>query len=50
MNHLEIMKFLLSLFYLGFEGKNIFFGSFWLILCPLDPGSQNIADPDPEHC
>ena len=45
----KLGNFYYLLFYLGFESKNIFFDSFWLILCPSDPGSQNIADPDPEH-
>ena len=32
--------------------KFVFFCIFWLIFYPLDPdpGSQNLADPDPKHC
>ena len=51
-NNAELSKFFF-LFSLNLDepardlGVNkMFFLSFWLIFCPLDPGSQNLADPD----
>ena len=35
------------------SGVKKFFLQYWLIFYPLDPGSQNLADPtdpDPKHC
>ena len=45
--------FIISLFKssdLGFRSKKVLFCSFWLIFYPLDPGSQNLANPtDQDH-
>ena len=40
-----IISICLSVQILYFESKMFFFYSFWVIFCPLDPGSQIIADP-----